>query len=287
MGARMAAITRKSNTESKAREERWERDKDRYAPEREKARWALLEREAHQPRKLEELDQLRAGARFPGMPAEKRAHEVAELETSLQKNAAEIARLSVIVGDPEDVVDEYGHLPRDRRTWNVVEYRYRRIKHVGELRQSIAAQQEKVAATRDRSEKSTLKLHLSFDERRLGALLAVPRLQVEQMCADCYTPTFQHTSGGDVYESRPCPPWPMHAARMERVWEILRSASERRQEQTPEPPKPQPLATLPGNLAIGEIIERLKELQEKYPDAVVKRGRSNRWELWPAEVAPG
>lgn len=168
-----------------------------------------------------------------------------------------------IVGDPEDVVDEYGRLPRDRRTWNVIEYRYRRIKHVEALRQSIAAQQEKVAATRDRSEKSTLKLHLSFDERRLRALLAVPRLRAEQMCADCYTPTFQHTSGGNVCESRPCPRWPMHAARMERVWEMLRSASERTQEQTPEPPKPQPLATLPGNLAIGEVIERLKELQEK------------------------
>ena len=50
-----------------------------------------------------------------------------------------------------------------------------------------------------------------------------------------------------------------------------------------EPPKPQPLAVIPSGLAIAEVIERLKVLQAEYPDAVVKRGRANRWELWPAD----
>lgn len=104
------------------------------------------------------------------------------------------------------------------------------------------------------------------------------------MCGDCATPAFQHTSGGDLYESRPCPRWPQYAARMKQAWEIPRSAAERTQATTPIPPKPEPLATLPGNLAIGDVIERLRELQEKHPDAVVKRGRSNRWELWPADA---
>lgn len=101
MGARMAAITRRVKADSTKREARWQRDKDRYDPERERARYALLEREAAQPRREIEVAELRSGVRFPGMPADKRAAEVAELEQKLARNAAEIARLREVVGDPE------------------------------------------------------------------------------------------------------------------------------------------------------------------------------------------
>lgn len=284
MGARMAAITRRVKADSKKREARWEQDKDRYDPEREKGRYALLEREAAQPHREAEVADLRSGVRFPGMPADKRAAQAAELEDKRARNAAEIERLSEIVGDPEDVVDEHGRLPRDRRTWNLIDYRYRRIQQVDALRESIAKNNETLATVKDRSEKSSLTSRLHFDERHLQVLLVVPRLEAEEMCGDCATPAFQHVSGGDLYESRPCPHWPLYAARMKQAWEILRSATERTQAPTPVQPKPEPLETLPGNLAIGDVIERLKELQEKHPDAVVKRGRSNRWELWPAET---
>lgn len=139
IGARMAAITRKVKKDSEARQARWDSDKSRYDPEGEKARWALRERQASQPHRQKGVDDLRSGARYPGMPADRRAREVEELEKSLQKNAAEIARLSVIVGDPEDVVDEHGRLPRDRRTWNLNEYRYRRIQQVEALREAVSA----------------------------------------------------------------------------------------------------------------------------------------------------
>lgn len=49
----------------------------------------------------------------------------------------------------------------------------------------------------------------------------------------------------------------------------------------PEPAKPRPLATIPGNISISEVIARLSTLQEEHPNAVVLRGRANRWELWP------
>lgn len=284
MGARMPAIARRVKADSTKREARWERDKDRYDPEREKARYALLEREAAQPHREVEVADLRSGVRFPGMTADKRAVEVAELEDKLARNATEIARLRETVGDPEDVVDEHGRLPRDRRTWNLIDYRYRRIQQVEALRESIARNKETLATVKDRSEKSSLTSRLHFDERHLQVLLAVPRLEAEEMCGDCATPAFQHTLGGDLYESRPCPRWPMYAARMKQAWEILRSATERAQATTPVPHKPEPLATLPGNLAIGDVIERLKELQRQHPDAVVKRGRSNKWELWPAKA---
>ena len=74
---------------------------------------------------------------------------------------------------------------------------------------------------------------------------------------------------------------------MKQAWENVRYILDRVKPTEPTPPKPEPLATLPGNLGIGEVIERLKELQVKHPDAVVKRGRANRWELWPAEKQQG
>ena len=282
-GARMGAATRRSRAERKVTEARWERDKARYDPDREKARYALLERQPIQASLERELAQHRARTLYAAMPEDRRAASIAELEDKLARNAAELERLAAIVGDPEEVVDEDGPLPADRREWNIIWYRFLRTTWVEELQADVAAQKKKIAETKDRREKSTLGIHLHSSQRRLAVLLAIPRLDAEQMCADCYTPSFQHTSGGDIYESRPCPVWPMHAARMERVWEILRSAGDRAQEERPAPPKPQPLATLPGNLGISEVIARLSELQARHPNAVVKRGRSNRWELWPAE----
>lgn len=284
MGARMAAGTRRYRAERKATEARWERDKGRYDPNREKARYALLERQPIQTRLERDLAQHRARSIYPAMPEDRRALAIAELEDKLARNANELERLTAIVGDPEDVVDEDGKLPADRREWNVSWYRYLRTKWVEELQLAIAAQKAKIAETKDRREKFTLGIHLHSSERRLAVLLAIPRLSADQMCADCYTPAFQHASGGDIYESHPCPHWPMHAARMERAWEILRSARERIQRAEPEPPKPQPLATLPAKLPIAEVIAQLQELQAQHPDAVVKRGRANRWELWPPDT---
>lgn len=45
--------------------------------------------------------------------------------------------------------------------------------------------------------------------------------------------------------------------------------------------KPQPLATIQSGLPIAEIASRLQQLQAQFPDAEVRRGRANRWELWP------
>jgi hypothetical protein len=32
-----------------------------------------------------------------------------------------------------------------------------------------------------------------------------------------------------------------------------------------------------------EVVQQLQKLQLQYPDAEVRRGRANRWELWPKE----
>jgi hypothetical protein len=49
----------------------------------------------------------------------------------------------------------------------------------------------------------------------------------------------------------------------------------------PAKPKPAPLAIVQSGLGIAEVVRRLQELQEQHPDAEVRRGRANRWELWP------
>lgn len=283
MGAMQGAITRKHRAQYKADEARWEQDKDRYDPDREKARFALLERESIQASQTRELDAYRSGERFPSMPAERRDKEVTDLEAKLKFTKAEIERLSAVVGDREEVLDVDGRLPRDRRPGNLIWYGIRRRDNVLELQRSTAELRERIKGTKDRAEKSKLGAQLWSEGRTLQALLSVPILAAEDMCADCYTPQHQHLSGGDIYESRPCPRWPLHAARMEQVWQILCSARERTHPIERARTKPQPLATLPGNLPIAEVIERLSALHEEHPDAVVKRDRANRWELWPKE----
>lgn len=176
-GARMAAGTRRYRAERKATKARWERDKAHYDPNREKARFALLERQPIQSSLERELAQYRARTIYPSMPEDRRAVEIAELEGKLTRNAAELERLALIVGDPEDVVDENGKLPSDRRDWNVSWYQYLRTKWVEELQDDVAAQKAKIAAMKDRREKSTLGIRLHSSERRLAVLLAIPPAQ--------------------------------------------------------------------------------------------------------------
>jgi hypothetical protein len=63
---------------------------------------------------------------------------------------------------------------------------------------------------------------------------------------------------------------------------MLEEFSKRREVEPPTPPKPkpQPLAVIPSGLGIAEVVATLSELQAQYPDAEVRRGRANRWELW-------
>lgn len=262
---------------------RQERDKARYSAERERSRYALLEREAVRLRLERDLEGHRSGTLFPAMPADRRAKSIADLEADRQRNEDEISRLASVAGDLEEVVDEHGRLPRDRRPLHRVGYDVHRRFNVEELKESVTEQRNEISAATDKKQKSSLRTQLLMTERHLEGLLAAPRVEAEEMCADCDTPLAQHLYGGDIYESRPCPRWPMYAARMERVWEILRSAAERSRPVEPEPPKPVPLAILPGNLPIAEVIERLSELQTEHPDALVRRGRANRWELWPSD----
>ncbi len=64
LGARMGAITRKHRARFKADQSRWEREKERYVPEREKARFALLELESIRASQTRELGTYRCGEHY-------------------------------------------------------------------------------------------------------------------------------------------------------------------------------------------------------------------------------
>jgi hypothetical protein len=49
----------------------------------------------------------------------------------------------------------------------------------------------------------------------------------------------------------------------------------------PPPPKPEPLAVIASGLPIAEVMRRLANVQARYPNAHVRRGNRNRWEIWP------
>lgn len=104
------------------------------------------------------------------------------------------------------------------------------------------------------------------------------------MCADCATPRDKHgwvTPPGDGH----CPAWPGWGARLKQVRQMVEDMVRRNEEskgaEAPPRPKLEPLALVPSGLPIAEVVERLQELQAKYPDVEVRRGRANRWELWP------
>lgn len=90
---------------------------------------------------------------------------------------------------------------------------------------------------------------------------------------------------GDSPRGWPLPRMAGMGARLKQVRQMVEDMVRRNEEskgaEAPPRPKLEPLALVPSGLPIAEVVERLQELQAKYPDVEVRRGRANRWELWP------
>ncbi len=152
---------------------------------------------------------------------------VTDLVRKLEVPENKVARLAEIDGEPEEMLGAAGQLPRDRRPGNLIIYETRRCDQVPRLMQSTAELRERIRATKDRREKSGLETRLQAESQQLQALMDVPILSAEDICADCNAPQFQHEPGGEFHGTCPCPSWPLYTARMEQVWHILRSVQER------------------------------------------------------------
>ena len=159
-------------------------------------------------------------------------------------------------------------------------YAWGREGEVRKLRSEIPSLQTRLDSATDREECSVLQRELATMTRRLDALLAVPPLTADDMRSDCATPISKHGWITLPFDG-PCPAWPGWAARLRRAREILEAGAREAKAAEPPAPKPEPLAVIASGLAIAEVLQRLHELQAQYPDAVVRRGRANRWELWP------
>lgn len=260
---------------------RYERDKGRFDPERSAARLAVLEQENNLRRVDEERAEFEEGGRHVGWGERLRTERLGELDRRAAHAESVVTRLRPVVGDRENVVDEHGMLPRDRRPLNLVDYSVRRGARVRELIVETADLEARLKASKEKSERAELRSKLATLRRDLTRLQAVPPLTADDMCADCTLPLFQH--GWVLSDDQfPCPAWPEHAAHMKRVREMFLSMVERSQPRAPEPPKPEPLAVVPSGLSIDETLKRLTELQGRFPDAVVRRGHAGRFELWAA-----
>lgn len=282
--AEMKRWDRRFERRQAEREAQRQKNTVRYDPEREKARLALLECRSILDHQLQKLAQLRSGEAFPGMDPKRQAENLAGLDEAIDRHRARVEELEPVVGDPEDVPDANGHLPADRRFTTLHYYRQHRIDEVTELRATLPKLDVALKGAEDKAERSKLRAERDVKRVRLEKLLAVPRLEAEDMCADCATPWDKHgwvTPPADG----PCPAWPGWGAQLRKVRQMFEDMVRRNEEskaaETPPPPKPEPLAVVPSGLPIAEVVERLQELQAKYPDAEVRRGRANRWELWP------
>lgn len=290
LDAEMKRWDREFERERADREAQRQKNLQRYDPEREQARLALLECRSILDHQLHESAQLRSGEAFPAMDPKRRAEKVAELDEAIARYRARVDELEPAVSDPEDVPDARGYLPADRRVTTLYHYRKYRIDEVTKLRAELPELEASINSTEDRTERSKLRAEQDIKKTRLEKLLAIPRLEFEDMCADCATPWEKHgwvTPPSDG----PCPAWPGWGARLKKARQMLEDMARRTGEskagKTPPPPKAEPLAVVPSGLPIAEVVERLQELQAKYPDAEVRRGRANRWELWPATDTSG
>jgi hypothetical protein len=266
-----------------AREARRERDKERYDEGRSRARLRLIEAQSTVDHVLTELAGFRGGTRFPAMDPKRRESEIQDLEQKVERLRVEVEYLSPIVGDPEDVVDENGWLPRDRREQTWWSYRFDRERRVRALKQQLPELETALNATTDRAERRDRRAKVAEASRDLERLISQGPFTAEEMCSECATPMAHH---GWVWPpGHPCPAWPGWAARLNEVRKMLETFAMRSDAETTQPtkPKPQPLAVVPSGLRIAEVVAKLTELQAKFPDAEVRRGRANRWELWAPE----
>ncbi|MFW6033846.1 MAG: hypothetical protein ACOC9R_01815, partial [bacterium] len=253
-----------------------------YDADREAARLALLEQEAHLAIRQRERDKLQDGTSFPAMPADRRSAKIAECDTAIATAQAEIDRLRSQVGDPETVVDSRGRLPDERRQLALSMFSAHRNVEVRKLRKEIAELDITLQQTRGRAERARIRDQVLSKKGRLDKWIEIAPLAAEDMCADCAVPAAWHYTGQlTLIGEGPCPAWPQWAAKIHKAREMIMSAS-RRQPTEPPAPKPQPLAVVPSGLPIEEVIARLTELKAEHPHAQVRRGRANRWELWPA-----
>lgn len=186
-----------------------------------------------------------------------------------------------MVGDPEAVVDSDGLFPAERRKLMLEQYEDLRTIAVIALRRQVRESQAGIAAAGDRAVRAQHRAELRDATRKLDNWLGVGTLTAEDMCSECPTPNTRHGWVSPPTDG-PCRAWPQWAARVAEARELLLRAVASGGRSVALPPEPEPVAVIASGLPIGEIIDQLTDVRRRYPESVVRRGRANRWEIWPA-----
>ncbi|NDL56620.1 hypothetical protein [Phytoactinopolyspora mesophila] len=227
----------------------------------------------------------------PASPAQQK-----DAQRRLADRRATAEELRRQLGDPEQVIDSGGFLPAERREFNL-------RSHMDYWRHPV------------------LRKWAKTDRRRFNALLKMPMPDPTAMCPECQAPTewheydlslqlFERPPGPDSTAAtiaRLMPGWwercpACTAYKIEHQWGGALAMPDFDYEQwramlppmlrtifTPAEPKPErkqqprpkPLAVItPGS--INEVMDRLAEAQVKHPNAQLRRGKGDTWELWPS-----
>ncbi len=288
--AELDARMRQIDEDAKNKTEEKERQRQTRVPEfdetRHHARLELLECDAQLRHEVEERAGLASHQRFPLMPESRRVQQIADLDRRIESVRSKRDHLHQLVGDPETVVDKDGHLPGDRREISLTYFRIWRGTEVRKLRTEVGEIEAKLSTKGlDRKERAQLRDKLNQPRSRLNDLLVLPPQTAEDMCSECARPMSWHgyTVRGWLFEIGPCPAWPNWAKRIAEAREIIRSAP-KTQPDSSKPPTQKPIAVIPSGLPITDVMQRLAEIQNKHPDAEVRRGSRNKWEIWPART---
>lgn len=229
----------------------------------------------------EERAGIAAGEMYPLMPEEDRQWRLAELDRKIGHTSAVVGELSQQADDVETIADEDGWLPSERREAALTLLAVQRMTEVRELRERVTPRRAELEESKGQSERVPLREALRKDTCRLEFLEAIPQLTASDMCSECVTPAgwhgFRFELSDACPERGPCPAWPLWRQWVHEVREILLSSAAKKA----TPPKPQPLAVIPSDLPIEEVIIRLSAIQASHPGATARRGSCNRWEVWP------
>ncbi|KFU75407.1 hypothetical protein SAMN04489729_6999 [Amycolatopsis lurida] len=245
----------------------------------------LLEDEASLRSATAHLAALRDGTWAPLMDPRKRVDEIADYEASIRDWQARVDQLREQVGDPETVIDKNGRLPSHRRTLGLAEFTSWRIREVRQLRALTAQLRSTLDAEPGHAERSQLRGQLASKELARQQLEAIPKLDAPAMCSQCPKPLSWHDNPYQlILPKGPCHTWPRYAQGRQQARELFFELTKKPAE--PPAPRPKPLAVISSGLPLSQVMAHLAELQAQHPDAIVRRGYANKWELWPPDATP-
>jgi hypothetical protein len=252
-----------------------------YEPGRSQARLALLEQQALLATFTMERDGITTREMFAAMADKAREQRLAQLARDIARTSACVDELSQLVGDAESVPDANGWMASERREYALDLFAARRVTEVRELRERVKSRQAELKDTKGRIERAKVRSELRKGASRLEFLEAIAPLTAAEMCSECVSPANWHSFMFEVSEASvdrgPCPSWPLWQQRVQKAREILFSSTSNGT--TPRPLRPQPLAVIPSDLPIEEVITRLTAIQADHPGATVRHGSRNRWEI--------